>query len=95
MAAARSEMIKAKGRMVAVIDLGVFRKKEKEKRSGENSFTMVAREWTTLKSPGWSPSHTQKMITVLEKYVFSYVGSRDLGEITAPGMLAVLIVLPP
>lgn len=88
--AARAEMLKIKGRMAAGIDPGVFRKMEKEKRSGENSFTMVAREWIALKSPGWSPSHTSKMTSVLENDVFPYIGVRDIGEITAPEMLAVL-----
>ncbi|MDW7773154.1 MAG: Arm DNA-binding domain-containing protein [Desulfobulbaceae bacterium] len=60
-AAARAEMLKIKGRLAAGIDPGVFRKMEKEKRSGENSFTMVAREWIALKNPCWSPSHKPRI----------------------------------
>lgn len=87
--AARAETLKIKGRMATGIDPGVFRKMEKEKRSGENSFTMVAREWIALKSPGWSLTHSNKMTSVLENDVFPYIGTRDIGEITAPEILAV------
>jgi|MTBAKSStandDraft_1061840.scaffolds.fasta_scaffold08156_6 integrase len=90
LAAAREEKLRVKGQKAGGVDPGVLRKLEKMKRSGEMSFASVAREWIALKSPGWSPSHTNKMVSVLEKDVFPYIGTRDIGEITTPEMLAVL-----
>jgi len=89
-AAARAELLKTKGKKAAGIDPGVFRKMTKSQQSGDGSFENVAREWIALRSPGWSPSHLEKMTTILEKDVFPYIGSRPISEITAPEILTVL-----
>jgi len=54
------------------------------------SFENVARDWFKIKSPGWVPSYSEKVIARLEKDVFPWVGSRPIGEINAPEILAVL-----
>jgi hypothetical protein len=37
-----------------------------------NSFEIIAREWLTKKSPTWAPSHTDKVISRLERDIFSF-----------------------
>lgn len=90
LANAREKQQAARKNIAAGIDPGAMRKAEKATQSGEGSFEAVAREWVALKSPAWSPSHTGKTISILEKDVFPYIGSRPIGEITAPEMLALL-----
>ncbi len=72
------------------IDPGEERKAVKAIESGAGSFEAVSREWVALKSPGWSPAHTEKTITILEKDVFPFIGSTPVGKITPPEVLALL-----
>jgi len=90
LAFARAEVTKIKGKIAAGIDPSVYRKMEKAQQFGDGSFENVAREWITLRSPGWSPSHLEKMTTILEKDVFPYIGSRPIADISAPEILNVL-----
>lgn len=90
LASARDRRDAARKQVASGVDPSVSRKEEKEQWSGEGSFEAVAREWIELKSPGWSPSHTNKTISILEKDVFPYIGSRPIAEITPPEILAVL-----
>ncbi len=56
----------------------------------ENSFEAVAREWFAKYSPGWAASHGDKIIRRFERDVFPWIGTRPIGEITAPELLTVL-----
>lgn len=55
-----------------------------------NSFETVACEWYAKRSPGWAPTHSSKVIRLLQRDVFPWLGSRPLAEITPPEVLAVL-----
>ncbi len=90
LSSAREKREAARKQVAEGIDPGVFRKVEKAQQSGEGNFESVAREWIELKSPAWSPSHTEKTISILKRDVFPYIGSRPIGEITTPEMLALL-----
>ncbi|MDW7774375.1 MAG: tyrosine-type recombinase/integrase [Desulfobulbaceae bacterium] len=90
LALARERRDAARKQVATGIDPSVYRREEKEQWSGSGSFEEVAREWIELKSPGWSPSHINKTTSILEKDVFPYIGSRHIGEITPPEILAVL-----
>ena len=90
LSSARAKKDAARKQVAEGIDPSLFRKEEKVQTSGELSFEAVAREWIRLKSPGWSPSHTDKTIAILEKDVFPYIGTRSIGEITPPEVLSVL-----
>jgi len=57
---------------------------------GEYSFQKIALEWVALKSPGWSPLHREKTLTILEKDVFPYISDRPIDEISAAELLMVL-----
>ena len=56
----------------------------------ENSFEVVARDWYARHSPNWKENHSSKVLARLENDVFPWVGSRPIGEITAPTLLAAM-----
>lgn len=55
-----------------------------------NSFEVIAREWFAKYSPGWSTSHSGRILKRLENDVFPWIGGKPVAEITAPDVLAVL-----
>ena len=73
-------------------DPGTVRKIEKLKRhvSRENTFEPIAREWIKQREEMWSESHKRNITHRLEKDVFPKVGSREIRDITAIELLAVL-----
>ena len=87
---ARAERDKANSQIANRIDPATVRKVAKATQSGEGSFEAVAREWHARFMPNWSESHATAGIARLEKNVFPYIGSRPIGEITPPEVLAVL-----
>ncbi len=56
----------------------------------ENSFEVIAREWFAKHSPNWKENHSSKIIARLESDVFPWIGSRPIGEINAPALLAAI-----
>jgi integrase len=56
----------------------------------ENTFEAIAREWHTKYSPNWAKSHAKKIIRRFELYIFPWLGSRPISEITPPELLGVL-----
>ena len=74
------------------VDPSHFKKMSKAMRlnSAGNSFESVAREWIAKRSPGWADSHVNKIIRRLELYVFPWLGSRPISEITPPELLTIL-----
>lgn len=59
-------------------------------QASESSFEAIGREWHAQRRHIWTPEHAARILRRLEKDVFPWVGSRPIGEITAPEMLAVL-----
>lgn len=55
-----------------------------------NSFEVIAREWFTRFSPGWSASNAEKVQARLEKDLFPWLGQSPISEIKAPELLSVL-----
>lgn len=80
------------------VDPGVNRKAVKASRAAEtaNTFEVLAREWHTLHSTGgdnvkkWVPSHGERIIRRLERDIFPWIGSRPVGDIEPPELLAVV-----
>ena len=56
----------------------------------ENSFEAIAREWHGKYSSNWADSHAKKIIRRFELYIFPWLGTRPIAEITSPELLAVL-----
>jgi len=55
-----------------------------------NSFEAVAREWFSKFSKDWVKAHADKVMSKLENGLFPWLGSRPIGEINAPELLAAL-----
>ena len=56
----------------------------------ENSFEIVGREWLAKFSKDWKESHTRTIKGRLENDVYPWIGTRPIGEVNAPELLAVL-----
>jgi len=72
------------------IDPSQKRKIQKLHTSDENSFEGVAREWHQKQKPSWTKGYADDVVTRLEKNIFPFIGSRNIGEIEPPELLAVL-----
>jgi integrase len=88
LAQARERCGQARKLLANGVDPGVV--KQASKAATENSFEAVAREWHIKFSPGWVTHHADKIIRRLEREVFPWLGSRPIGDVTAPELLAVL-----
>jgi integrase len=88
LAQARERCGQARKLLANGVDPGVV--KQVSKAATENSFEAVAREWHIKFSPGWVTNHADKIIRRLEREVFPWLGSRPIGDVTAPELLAVL-----
>ena len=74
------------------VDPGQMRKATKamQVEQSANNFEAVAREWFIKNSPSWAESHSKKIIRRFELYIFPWLGSRPISEITPPELLSVL-----
>lgn len=92
LAAARTLRTAAREQVAAGIDPGVERKTKKQvdELLARNSFETVARAWHAQTSREWKPVHTARILSVLEKDVFPYIGKDPLPTITAPQILEVV-----
>lgn len=89
---ARARRDEARKLLANGVDPSVNRKIQKAARveRAANSFEVIAREWFSKYSPGWSASHSERTLKRLENDVFPWVGGRPIAEITASEILAVL-----
>ncbi len=55
-----------------------------------NSFEVVAREWAISYFTNKSASHKDRTLRRLENYIFPWLGSKPISEITAPQILEVI-----
>lgn len=55
-----------------------------------NSFEVVAREWFTQQSPGWSVQHADRILRRFERDIFPWIGSKPITEIEPPELLSVI-----
>lgn len=89
---ARQRRDEAKQLLARDVDPSAHRKasrRQREERAG-SSFEAVAREWYAKHVRTWAPAHGERIIRRLERDIFPWLGSRPIGEITAPELLAVL-----
>ncbi|MDP3678428.1 MAG: integrase arm-type DNA-binding domain-containing protein, partial [Methylotenera sp.] len=68
------------------------RKAEKitSKINASNSFEVVARDWALSYFKNKSVSHQERTMRRLENYIFPWLGSKPISEITAPQILEVV-----
>ncbi|MGA3035303.1 MAG: integrase arm-type DNA-binding domain-containing protein, partial [Terracidiphilus sp.] len=55
-----------------------------------NTFEAIAREWHTQRVPTLSAAHAARVLRLLERDVFPFIGLRPIAEIEAPELLSVL-----
>jgi integrase len=55
-----------------------------------NTFEIVAAEWFEKQSPHWSATHKARTVGMLRNNLGRWLGTRPVGEITAPELLAAL-----
>ncbi len=87
---ARNDRDKAKKLLRNRIDPSAERKAVKQTESGQGSVEAVAREWFAKFSQSWSTSHAETIEQRIENYIIPNIGQRQINEIAAPELLAVL-----
>lgn len=70
------------------IDPAVHRKIAEQ--ASADSFEVVAREWHAKQSHTWTPEHAERVLRRFQNNIFPWIGSRPIGELIAPEVLAVL-----
>lgn len=58
--------------------------------AGANSLEVIAREWAASYFKNKSDSHRERTMRRLENYVFPWLGSKPISEVTAPQLLEVV-----
>lgn len=89
LALARQRREDARQMLARGIDPGEHRKAVAQAKAelGANTFEVTAREW--LGKRDWVPKYSVKVVAWMEKDVFPWIGSRPVGELTAPDFLRV------
>jgi integrase len=89
---ARSRHANERKKIAEGINPADTRKAEKltSKISAANSFEVVSREWAVSYFTNKSASHYERTMRRLENYVFPWLGSKPISEITAPQLLEVV-----
>lgn len=89
---ARTARQEARAKLDNGVDPGVVRKVEKLTRNlaAADSFEAVAREWFEKTMAHRSEGHRKRTERMLEKDLFPFIGTRPVGEISAPEVLAAL-----
>jgi integrase len=92
LADARIKRDEARKQLHDGVDPGEARKAVKRARasSAANSFEAIAREWHAKFANTWAPSHADRVLRLLDRDVFPWIGHRPISEIAAPELLAVL-----
>lgn len=69
---------------------GIDPARTRAQAAGADSFEVVAREWHAKFAPKWTAEHADRIIKRLALNVFPWLGSKPVGSVTAPELLAVL-----
>lgn len=89
LAVARKKHHEASDLLAKGIDPSEARKAQKSAKqdSAANSFEVVAREWLASHMKNKAASHRDKVIRRFELYLFPWIGSKPIADITAPQVL--------
>jgi integrase len=85
---ARQRRDNLRQQLASGVDPGAQRKAAKV--AGTDTFEAVAREWFAKFSTNWAKTHSDKIIRRLESDIFPWLGSRPVGQVTAPELLTCL-----
>ena len=88
---ARQKREEAKELLAKGIDPSAHKQASKAAAKAEatNVFAIVALEWFTKHSPGLAASHSEKVLSRLEKQIFPIIGSKPVDEVEAADLLKV------
>lgn len=64
--------------------------RSKERAAIVDTFKNIGLDWMRVRGAGWSDSYRVKTATMLDRHLFSSLGSLPITQITAPQLLAVL-----
>ena len=84
---ARDRRDEAKKQLANGIDPAMVRKSQKHQQSQPNTFEAVAREWHAKFKPGWSDSHANRLLRLLERDIFPWLGSMPVSDVSSPVLL--------
>ena len=89
---AREEREKAKKLLLHHMDPSTHRRNKKSEisKNAQNTFKVTALEWYEMNTDRWSEGYAQKIMRILEIYIFPDLGTQPIKEITPPGLLDVL-----
>ena len=84
---ARDRRDEAKKQLANGIDPAMVRKSQKHQQSQPNTFEAVAREWHAKFKPGWSDTHARRLLRLLERDIFPWLGSMPVSDVSSPLLL--------
>ncbi len=89
---ARERRDEARKQLSNGADPGNIKKQTKQliRDAIENSFEPIAREWFEKCSPNWSSGHSKRIMRLLERDIFPWLGNNPIAEITATELLTVI-----
>jgi integrase len=87
--AARLRCIELRAQVAAGVDPSALRKASKQRRPPRNeTFEAIAREWHENFSRSWADSHGDRILRRLETYVFPWLGTLPIRNVTAVDLLS-------
>lgn len=89
---ARQRRDAARQQIADGIDPGAVRRAQKQ-AAGErraNSFEVIAREWHSKQAPKWASSNSHKIISLLERDLFPWLGEKPIKDLNASELLKAL-----
>ena len=84
---ARDRRDEAKKQLANGIDPAMVRQSQKHQQSQPNTFEAVAREWHDKFKPGWSVTHASRLLRLLERDIFPWIGSMPVSDVSSPLLL--------
>lgn len=92
LAEARDKRDEARKMLSKGTDPGLVKKllKYSSKSVEKNSFEAIGREWFAKYSPIWKEKYAAKILRILEKDIFAWLGNNLIHEITPPVLLTTL-----
>ncbi len=85
---AREKATAARKELENGIDPSEQRKMKKLKL--ENTFEKVAREWHQIKTAKWTENYAERVMLMLTRNMFPFIGSKAVDEITTPEIIMLL-----
>jgi integrase len=88
---ARRRRDEARRNIAQGVDPGAVRKAQKQAETQEKEiFEVIAREWHGKFQHSWAKGHADKILSMLQRDLFPWIGKRPIVGIKAPELLAVL-----